>query len=261
MRPSSKEAHCRLMVLKCVVGHSLVNPPQAVFRDVFAKWSEDDRAEYDLKSKVDTDANVAAMRKAGLWDYASPAEKEFLQSSGSRMDEYAQVAASWRIECIAMIMWALGLLKDWPKIDKTTDHDLLKVIQLQRISLLSKHPNLRPNKDVSGRRDLIELWHWRVRTRQLIEEGPPFTPDDDMKKAGLNTLDDVVRFSARAAREQGDLPYTLDDDFVFLGKSFRSLSTEEYEMATSVIMERHYALNWLCGLAPGNRWDETPTDT
>jgi len=26
-------------------------------------------------------------------------------------------------------------------------------------------------------------------------------------------------------------------------------------------MERHKALNWLCGFAPGNRWDETPTDT
>lgn len=31
--------------------------------------------------------------------------------------------------------------------------------------------------------------------------------------------------------------------------------------ATSIIMERHFALNWLCGMAPGNRWDETPTDT
>jgi hypothetical protein len=114
---------------------------------------------------------------------------------------------------------------------------------------------------VSKRRDLMEFWHWRVRTRRLIEEGRVLEPDEKMRKAGLNTFDDIVRFSAKAGFEEGALPEILDEDFVFLGQPFRSLSEDDYSKATSIIMERHYALNWLCGLAPGDQWDETPTET
>ena len=53
----------------------------------------------------------------------------------------------------------------------------------------------------------------------------------------------------------------MEKDFAFLGKPFRSISPDEYQMATSIIMERHVAMNWLCGMAPGNMWDETPTET
>jgi hypothetical protein len=82
-----------------------------------------------------------------------------------------------------------------------------------------------------------------------------------MKKAGLNTLDDIVCLSAKSAYEKGDLEEIIDEDFVFEGKAFRTLSDNEYQRATSIIMERHYALNWLSGMSPGNRWDETPTET
>ena len=49
--------------------------------------------------------------------------------------------------------------------------------------------------------------------------------------------------------------------FLAFGKAYRDLGPEEYAIATSIARERHFALNWLCGHAPGNRWDETPTDT
>jgi hypothetical protein len=261
MKPNNKEAHARLMVLKYVVAHSIANPPRPMLDKLFAKWSENDRRDYERECKAHTESHIAAMRELGIWKYASPDEKAFLQSSGFGMDEYTQIAASWRMECIAMIMWALDLINEWPKIDRQTSHDLLKKIPFQKIDILSKHPRLRPEKDISHKRDLIELWHWRARTRKLIEEGYPFKPDQSMKKAGFKTFDDIVRSSARAAHEQGDLPRIIDDDFVFLGKPFRSLSVDNYQMATSIIMERHYTLNWLCRMAPGNRWDETPTDT
>jgi hypothetical protein len=29
----------------------------------------------------------------------------------------------------------------------------------------------------------------------------------------------------------------------------------------SITEERHFALNWLCGYAPDNDWDATPTPT
>ena len=41
----------------------------------------------------------------------------------------------------------------------------------------------------------------------------------------------------------------------------RDLTEEEWREVTSIAAERHFALNWLCGYAPGNRWDATPTET
>ena len=43
--------------------------------------------------------------------------------------------------------------------------------------------------------------------------------------------------------------------------SYRDLTDEEWSSIRSIAFERHFALNWLCGYAPDNRWDETPTDT
>jgi hypothetical protein len=165
------------------------------------------------------------------------------------------------MECAGMIIWALGLIDTWPKIDEEISRDLLKNLSVQRVPFLSKHPKLRPHQEITFKRDLMEFWHWRVITRQLIEKKSPFVPNENMKRDGLNTLDDLVRVAAKAGHERGDVEEVLDEDFVFRGKPFRSLSPHEYQVAASIITERHYALNWLCGMAPGNRWDETPTHT
>jgi hypothetical protein len=53
----------------------------------------------------------------------------------------------------------------------------------------------------------------------------------------------------------------IDEDFAVHGKAYRDLSPEEWSEVRSITLERHFALNWLCGYAPNNRWDETPTDT
>lgn len=66
--------------------------------------------------------------------------------------------------------------------------------------------------------------------------------------------------SAERAESDG-LFISIDGDFPAFGRAYSSISPEEWSIATSIAMERHKALNWLCGFAPGNRWDETPTDT
>ena len=53
----------------------------------------------------------------------------------------------------------------------------------------------------------------------------------------------------------------IADDFPAKGKAYRDLTAEEWSELRSITAERHYALNWLCGRAPKNKWDETPTDT
>ena len=261
MRPSAKEAHARLMILKYVVAHAASTPPKELLAQVGANWGDAERAEFDVSFGHQADAFVKSLRKLGLWKYTSPKERAFLSSSGLEMDDYARLAASWRSEAAGMLMWALRLIEPWPKIDEQISPDHFKGVAMEKVGVFTNHPSLRPYEELSDKRGLVELWHWRVRTRQLIEEGHPFTADEKLKQAGIESFDDIVRFTAKGAHESGDLPEILEEDFVFLGKPFRALTADEYQTATSIIMERHYALNWLCGLAPRNKWDETPTDT
>jgi len=258
MRPTAQEAFWRAWVLREVVVHAMATPPQSVLRESAAHWSQEQRDKLDRTSKARTEERLAQIRKIGIWEHASPKEKEFLLSYGLQMDEYEQLAAAWRMECVAMLMWALGLVAEWPSVEmQTEDPDLLKTLPHPA----NYKPALREFEEISRKRDLIELWHWRVRTRRLVEEGRPLNPDAEMLKSGPRTYDDIVRDVAKKAREQGDLPEIIDEDFVFRGEPFRDISAGDYSEATSIIMERHYALNWLCGFAPDNKWDETTTDT
>ena len=67
-------------------------------------------------------------------------------------------------------------------------------------------------------------------------------------KVGLNTLEDIVRMTAQAAANDGDLLPLIGDDFPARGKAYRDLSADERAEVRSGTVERHFTLNWLCGL-------------
>jgi hypothetical protein len=108
---------------------------------------------------------------------------------------------------------------------------------------------------------LAELWHWRSRTRQLIEAGEVYQGGASAAAAGLHTFDDIVRTTSRFAAEEKQIDPPIDEDFPAMGKAYRDLTNNEWNDVRSITVERHLALNWLCGYAPKNAWDETPTDT
>ncbi|MBI4334221.1 MAG: DUF4272 domain-containing protein [Chloroflexi bacterium] len=258
MRPSNREAYSRLTVLKAVIVHALANPP--VTTEQSSKWSEQERQDFENHGREQAEALVQNMKNIGSWRHASPQEAKFLQTYGIAMDRQEHIDAIWRKECACVLMWALGLRETWPNIDQETAPETISAIPIQKIGLFFRYPILKSRLELSIKRDLLEAWHWRVRTRQLVEEGHPF-PVDEMKKLGFSCFDDIVRFSAKAHYEKGDIIEIIDEDYVFLGKAFRSLAAGEFQFAGSIISERHFAMNWLCGMAPENRWDETPTST
>jgi hypothetical protein len=176
------------------------------------------------------------------------------------MTPQQQVNASWRVESAQVLMWALGLVRDLPSYDTQASHDLLKQIPSNDIPRFVSSARLRKEAEIDRARADAELWHWRSRTRQLIEDGREFPADKQTRAAGFNSYDDIVRFTAKKLGEEGRIS-PIAGDFPARGKAYRKLSAEEWSEVQSITMERHFALNWLCGYAPENQWDETPTDT
>lgn len=139
-----------------------------------------------------------------------------------------------------------------PPYDTQIDAEALKLVaQLPRLT----HA-LRPQEELQHARDVAELWHWRSRTRYILERPGEFA---EFLKEG--NLDQIVRLAAEKAAENGDIPAPLHGDFPSRGKPYRELTAEEYSEVTSIASERHRAMNWLTGTARENRWDLVETNT
>lgn len=250
-----------MVILKHVVGSALVAPPRDVLRQMTEPLAAEEREKLGQQAEEQRDQFWRGLRDAGLWKYLSPLERAYAQSTMVTMSHQQQIDASWRLEAAQTLIWALGLLAALPPYDTMAGHDLLKQIPSGEPASFVRSATLRPSDEIDSARELAELWHWRSRTRQVIESGDPFPADENMKAAGFNSYDDIVRFSARNGAKEGLIPACVDDDFPAKGKAYRDLTSEEWSQVGSITAERHFALNWLCGRAPGNQWDETPTDT
>ncbi len=110
---------------------------------------------------------------------------------------------------------------------------------------------LRPPDQIHAARDLAELWHWRSQTTQIRINGidPP---------SGW-TFAEIIQAAAERAFHQGTMPAPIDGDFPVSGKPYADISEDEYLRVTSIAIERHFALNWLCSYAED--WDNIPTET
>ena len=144
------------------------------------------------------------------------------------------------------------MIEAMPAWDAQVDPELLlSVPRGLREVMATARP--RPFAAVEEMRDRAELWHWRSRTRRLQEEATPLPP-------GTPGLDQVVRTAAVLAGADG-MFQPIDEDFPAFGRAYRDASEQEWSILTSIAMERHRALNWLCGKAARNAWDRTRTDT
>lgn len=196
---------------------------------------------------------VAALRAANAWGAATSAEREFLKGGVEARTDRRFLDALWGAEALGCCLWALSVLPSMPAYDAQFESDDLGPAQGRGENELVRN-GLRPEAELARARDVAELWHWRCRTRQVAEEGTLPRPE------GI-TLDRIVSEAASFASASGDIPAPIDGDFPAFGKAFRALRDDEYQQMSSIARERHKALNWLCGRAPRNRWDQVSTDT
>ncbi len=189
------------------------------------------------------------LRRENLADALSTNERHLIAKSLADWSKRESIAAGWRSETAGTLLWALSAYEEMPPYDGRFESLPSLVPLLAPTSGFRTTASLRSPEAIGGARDLAELWHWRARTRQLRESG----------RGGDNDLDAIARQAAALSHAEGGIPTPIDGDFPFDGKAYRDLDADEYALASSIALERHYALNWLCGYAED--WDRTPTDT
>jgi hypothetical protein len=258
--PTAQEAARRLLVLGKLITYAHAMPPLHIWSHSFPKCSKEEQEQVLQEFKKLPKSIADGFKRTGLGNDMSTKEDTFLHTYPQDLSLQDLNTISWRKESAIALMWALGMLSVFPSFDSETDLAILNQIpRFEDIPQFIQNAKLRSPEELESKRSLAQSWHWRSRTRELIEEDRPFpimrqTPQ-------FNSFDDVVRFSAKALKEEGALAEIINEDFPAKGKAYRDLTGNEWLEVRSVTMERHFALNWLCGYAPGNRWDATPTET
>jgi hypothetical protein len=253
--PSPADAMSRTIILKYQIVTGLATPPPEVLASLRQSSSVAEQQEFLEEDRQRRAGSEDALRETGLWSQMSPTEQAFMRTALTAVTPQMLRDVSWLMESFECLLWALGYLEEMPPYDSQADTEHLNLLPPLAIGDLVRGATLRPAQIILAARDVAELWHWRSRTRQLQESGTP-----GVLPAGL-TLDDVVRMAAEKAAASGVFEAPIESDFPVFGRSYRRASPQEWHEVTSIAMERHRALNWLCGYAGRNRWQETPTDT
>ena len=255
-RPSAQDALRRAMILTHIHVKAVSAPPDEIIARLAEKRSEADRARFMAGMQSLNDTQQVRIRTAGLWEYLDESELAFMQTGALELSMRQRIDASWVIESIGCLCWALGYLKQLPPYDQQAGKEVIAFPKGERAASLLARAQLRERDEIDRQRDWAELWHWRCRTHMLLGTGEiqPALPNG-------TPMTEIIRLTAVSAAEDGVFPAPIKDDFPVFGKPFRLVDQEQIFSLTSIARERHKAFNWLCGYAPANRWAETPTDT
>ncbi|WP_288984686.1 DUF4272 domain-containing protein [uncultured Pseudoalteromonas sp.] len=155
----------------------------------------------------DRDAIVAWLKKEALWEYVTEEEKAFFESQ--QLTKRSVINATWRIESLAVLLWALYKLPAFNNFSELCDLDAIKNacdFYLKESKNFIENAELRSDDEIFDANELIYDSHWKVRDATINHQPIP------------------------------------------------------EEIDSSIVQERHHAINWLIGYC-GQEWDEITTDT
>ena len=203
------------------------------------------RSEAELgQCEEDVEAMLAFLNDSKLDESLSAEERRTFEIPLGEWKDDMYIDASWRVESLGVIVWALGLLPRLPGFDEPFGDELADVLDIESWESLVAEAKLRSASEIDRMRDLAALWNWRAQIGT-----PPYESEED-------EVD--VSEEAKSAHAIGMVSTLISGDLAVRGRAYHEISEDELEELGSIALERHYALNWLCGFAED--WDSVPTD-
>lgn len=188
-----------------------------------------------------------------LAEDVTPDETPVFEAPVGELTPEQMLQAAWRMEGLAVLLWALGYREAVPPYDEEAEpEEVLRVLPSvgQPTQTFRVMAAQRPAAELEAERQRARLWHWRARTQMLLDQG-----FDD---AEMDLVAAVTRAGQQAVA-RGDLPRLIEGDFVARGRPYHELPDEDFGVVASIAAMRHAALTWLCGLAA--TWDTAEADT
>lgn len=118
----------------------------------------------------DTDVGVEFLRGRDLWDAVSPQEQQFFLDPNPSSRQC--INASWRDECVCVMLWALGYIEKLNDPDTHTDvRELTRILLTTTVRESNSSVVLRTRSDLLDELDFIRRCHWAI--YKARERGQP----------------------------------------------------------------------------------------
>lgn len=238
LRPAAAVAQ-RAIVLSAVCNRAYLELARTTRLDFAAAEAE----RFDLLAWLDHESLIPAMTES---------EHHLMAARIRKISKQTAIEASWRIETLAPLVWALNPLPTPPPYDQQVG--TAEVLQRLPEPLAKTGPfiheaRLRPLAEIATERERAELWYWRS---QFAAEYESATPAE--RQELRDTLGDVAIEAAHA----GLISAPISGDFPVSGRPYAALTADDQATVATIATNRLHALNWLCGFGPD--WASVPLD-
>lgn len=193
---------------------------------------------------------LAWLQQEGLAPALTPDEQQFLETPIGALTADEVIPATWHIEALRPLMWAVNLEPELPAPYQLAD----AAASLPHVPApwddtgdFVRSLRLRSEEEIAGERERAEIWLWRAEIepeRRSLRGRERSKLETDIRAVVVESID--AGFFSNAAG--GDFPVE--------GRPFRELQPTVIETIEGVAGARLHALNWLCGF--GTTWADVP---
>jgi hypothetical protein len=188
----------------------------------------------------------AWVHEAEIADELEPDEWEVIQRKVGTLDPQSIVNATWRLEGLGVLLWALGRY-ELPPYDQLVDPaDLFDAVEMfgDDAGELAREAKLRSEEEIDSLAEHLVMFHWRMRDFSLRPQAMDFV--EFSRNCWIGTFD-IARFRV------------VDRDLAIGDRAIASAPADDVDRVHSIAMERHLAVNWLLGYS--EIYSETDTST
>ena len=187
------------------------------------------------------------LTRLSLWDEVEPGEETMLRAPLGLLASSDMIQASWYVEGLAVLAWALKYL-EFPvygeQVDAHTVTDALWFLNESAVDIITS-AELRSPAELEACREFFYAIHSRLRDHVRNDVPRDFTRWVEEEWLKLLGIDAGALFA--------------HSDLGIDGKSFSETDNERLQEVMAITLERHRAIIWLFeGYAS---YSETPVDT
>lgn len=176
---------------------------------------------------------AAWVRDIGIEDEFEPDERQVLQRPLGRLDQREQINATWRLEGLAVLAWALGR-NEIPPHDQLVELNplwrRLGFLDGEAAGALLANPTLRSREEIGALRNRLFALHWRLRNFNI--------------NPGVMDFAEYARTCWFGPLDVSGLPL-VEGDLGLRGERIDRAPPDVLSSVHSLAQERHQAANWL----------------
>lgn len=120
---------------------------------------------------VDRSALVDWLKSESLWSQVSPQEREML--TASEVTQRQSIDATWRVEALQPLAWALGLVEEMGSAESLCDVARLQSVVPQlgaATETFVAEARLRPDEELEEANEAAHELHWQARDAKLNDK-------------------------------------------------------------------------------------------